>query len=392
MVHWGIRVVPGRIAACGLSILISAGASFSAFGPASVVALTLELSSSPTSLKLMTFNIHGWRDSTHQCNFDRIATVVREVNPDILCLNEVLHPFATPSGSDKAANQQVIDDYYKQVQQNQGRGKTIHPSFVQSQEDSFLSRLSKATNLPNVQFVGATDNSFFGKGIWFGNAILSTHPIDDFLPVPLPIEPGDIDLGNQERDFVDPRSFGVAKVKFDDNQHCIGIAFGHLDHKSEELREKQILKVLEDTRDVLSDVPHLICGDFNAFQKSDCDPKGWKAILNLFQTRGWPTPYERSLALDALKDAGYLDSFYESYGQQDGTAKQVPDATSWTTLPLMRIDHILVKNSVAQSPSSLPAILPKEHYQIDTDASDHFPVVLEALLQQPGAEILRQAD
>jgi endonuclease/exonuclease/phosphatase family metal-dependent hydrolase len=328
------------------------------------------------SIKLMTYNIHGWRDSFHHCNFDRVVQAVNEVGPDILCLNEVLHPFARPTQTDP-----VVVDYYTRVQHGQGRDKAIHSVLIPPRDElTFLRRLSEATSLRYIQFIGATDNTYFGKGVMFGNAILSARPFMESLSIKLPAEEGDIELGNQQRDFVEPRSFGATKLKIDNS--CIGVAFGHLDHKSEELREKQIRGVLQETQTFFNGVPHLICGDFNTFQKSDCSRKAWKAILQLYEARGWPAPPERSLVLDALARAGYKDTFYQSlaYAAMKAHAS-FPDPTSWCSNPLMRIDHIFVKNSTDEKAEScMPILSANRHFRVDTDASDHYPVVLEAIL------------
>ena len=332
------------------------------------------------SIKLMTYNIHAWRDAEHKCNFDRIVRVVQQVHPDILFLNEVLHPFARPHSTEECSPA-VIEQYYQLVKEGKGRDNPIDSIFLPCDENlTFLHRLAEETNLPNIEFNGATDNSFFGKGTFFGNAILTSLPIVDWVHVPLEVEEGDLELGNQKRDFVDPRAFSAAKVLVDvaDNnlqqkQLNIGMTFGHLDHKSEELREKQILRGIQKTQSLLESVSHIVCGDFNTFQRSDCTDPGWQAILDLYQSRGWPLPCERSLVLDALVDMGYKDTFYDALGEGKEESLKKPLPTSWTNRPLMRIDHIFAKHI----PGGIQ-IVPKWHYRVETDASDHFPVVLEA--------------
>jgi endonuclease/exonuclease/phosphatase family metal-dependent hydrolase len=340
-------------------------------------ALVVQANPPEKSIRLMTYNIHGWRDAFHQCNFDRIVQAVNEVGPDILCLNECLHPFARPPQTDP-----VSVDYYTKVQHGEGRDKPIPSVFIPPRDElTFLHKLSEVTSLRYIQFIGATDNSYFGKDVMFGNAILSAHPLIECLPIELSVEEGDIELGNQKRDVVDPRSFGAAKLKIDNL--CIGVAFGHLDHKSEELREKQIHRVLQETQAFFKGVPHLICGDFNTFQKSDCSQTSWKEILDLYEARGWHTPHERSLVLDALTRAGYEDTFYESLNDAAKKAlTSFPDPTSWSNNPVMRIDHIFVKNPTdVNLEGFVSTISPNRHFRLDTDASDHYPVVLEATLQ-----------
>ena len=344
-----------------------------------------------STIKLMTYNIHAWRDSDHQCNFDRVIQVVNQAKPDILCLNEVLHPFATPSRTSSTPQQKSIaEEYYNSVEHGNGKNSLINKTFIPDKEkETFLHKLAKATKLENIDFLGATDNSFFGKGTSFGNAILSRYPIEDCIHVPLDVEDGDIKLGNQKRDFVDARAFSAAILDLgsdekDDKQKRIGVVCTHLDHKSEELREQQVKRGIRKSEPFLEGIPHLICGDFNTFQGSDNDEKSWQKILNLYKDRGWPTPSERSLVIDALvNDFGYQDAFYESlkHESNDGSKSSqqiLPQPTSWTANPLMRIDHVLLKNQPTELGTlAANTLVPIHYYRIDTDASDHFPVVLE---------------
>jgi len=269
--------------------------------------------------------------------------------------------------------------------------------------------LAKATNLKQVEFHGATDTSFFGRGTWFGNAILTRYPIENCQHVALAVQEGDIHLGNQKRESVDPRAFTAVLLRLEENggfnddddnnndsqpepsssssppppQHAnlLGIIVTHLDHKSEELRVKQISRGVQAIEAFLDHVPQIICGDFNTFQKSDTDEKGWQRILDLYHSRGWPKPSERSLVLEALTDDfGYHDTFYSARRNnsrdEESSGTTLPAPTSWTTNPLMRIDHVFFKNPTKTSlVLTTDTIVPMSHYRIDCDASDHFPVV-----------------
>lgn len=332
-----------------------------------------------SALKLMTYNIHAWRDSFHKCNFDRLVSAVKEAKPDILCLNEVLHPFAKPSATlYSEQTQREVDRYYEQVQNGKGRGKSINTCFIPNyQSDTFLHRLAAEANLPNIEFVGATDDSYFGKGVQFGNAILTSHQLLECLHVPLEVESGDLQLGNQPRNFVDPRIFSAAKVLINDDQYSLGVAFGHLDHKSEMLREKQIKRGISSSQSLFKNMPHLLCGDFNTFQKSDCDAHAWQSVLDLYKENNWPAPPEQSLVLDVLNAMGYQDTYYIATEREE----KFPKPTAWTHKPIMRIDHILAKNFASGGRDKEYQIVPRRHYRLKIDASDHFPVVLEFDLQ-----------
>ena len=66
--------------------------------------------------------------------------------------------------------------------------------------------------------------------------------------------------------------------------------------------------------------PHVLCGDFNAFQQADCSPASWAAILADAAGKGWPAPSETTAALGALATAGYRDHdcFYLSDNHRCG--------------------------------------------------------------------------
>jgi len=357
----------------------------------------------------MSYNIHAWRCSDHRDNYDRVLDCVKRVDPDVLCLNEVLHPFVAPSKEDGA------DEYYEAVKNQCGHGIPL-PSSSEPRllEDSNLARLAASTGLSNWEFRAATDEGFFGK-VPFGNAILSRYPIDKCIHVPLEVEPGDVTLGEQPRDFVDPRLFSAATVvlpKDDDaggggggdgggkgrETARLGVCFAHLDQKSEELREKQMLRALASMEEHMAaaddddGTPHVFCGDWNTFQRSDCSAAGWKAIRDLYSSRGWPEPRERSLVLDALSEANYEDAFYRVNAEvapgtlqpssscdglepADGNVRrgEFPGPTCWTKDPLsvMRIDHIQTSPPKAAAKFR---IKPHQYSRVIVDASDHFPI------------------
>ena len=236
-------------------------------------------------LRVMSYNIHAWRDCDHKDNFDRIVEAVQLVNPDICCLNEVLHPFVAPGGLEGS-------QYYENVKDGKGRGLKLPSDHLPAKmEDSFLYRLAKHTGLDYLEY-GAADpvESSFGR-VPFGNAILSRFPFKSCTHVPLEVEDGDVELGYQERDIVDPRQAIVATIDVDGKK--FGVISTHLDQKSEELRGKQTMKVIKAVNRILSsDHPKIICGDFNSFRRKDIDRPTWEALCELYKSRSWGQPNE----------------------------------------------------------------------------------------------------
>jgi exonuclease III len=123
----------------------------------------------------------------------------------------------------------------------------------------------------------------------------------------------------------------------------------HLDQLSDALRTEQVREILDHiAAEKLG--PHVFCGDFNVFQKSDCSKDNWDKIVYDAESKGWTPPPETTEAIVELKKAGYVDSFYESdnhkYGRLeldvDGMAgdSRHPGATCWVVKPLLRIDYV----------------------------------------------------
>ncbi|KAH8073855.1 hypothetical protein JL721_2401 [Aureococcus anophagefferens] len=177
-------------------------------------------------LRVMTWNVHAWRDSDHRDNFDGVVETCQGEQPDVLCLNEVLHPYNIEAQK---------DGYLAAVKNGEGVGLDVSPCAV---ADSYLHRLAAALGMPHVAFVEAERAKCFFGAAPFGNAVLSRRPFVDAGHLVLAAEPGDVRLGGQRRDDVESRGVVWAAVEVGDER--VGFAAAHLDHKAEELREKQI--------------------------------------------------------------------------------------------------------------------------------------------------------
>ena len=182
-------------------------------------------SAATTRLRLMTYNIHAWRDSAHVDNLERLINLINEVQPDVLCLNEVLHPFAGPAPD---------DPYWRDVRERRGHGRDP-PAGSQppvSSPEAYLNRLALATGLPNCAFAtGSEDGSFFGA-FPFGNAILSRHALSGVSRRVLGVTAEDLSLGGQTRTSADlePRAALAALVDLPGGA-SLGVCSTHLDHK-----------------------------------------------------------------------------------------------------------------------------------------------------------------
>jgi endonuclease/exonuclease/phosphatase family metal-dependent hydrolase len=214
--------------------------------------------------RIVTFNIHGWRDAMHEDNFYRLVGLLQSLQPDVLCLNEVLHPFVPPAAD---------DPYWEAVRERRGHSYPPPPGSRpdEAHELCYLRRLSEALGLPHWSFgaaSGADDEPAPFKRCYFaqypfGNAILSRHELADVRHVLMPVAPPDLTLGEQvppqragspvvrcccaraaaDRCFVcaaawlqprtdvdlEYRQLTTARVLLPGG-HCLGVCVTHLDH------------------------------------------------------------------------------------------------------------------------------------------------------------------
>ena len=119
-------------------------------------------------LRIVTYNVHAWRCSGHRDNYERVEAALRELDPDILCLNEVLHPFLAPPP----------DHPYWRASANHATRGYAPPAGTLSETDASLSRthlhrLARMLGLDHVAFAPATTRGSFFGDYPFGNAICS---------------------------------------------------------------------------------------------------------------------------------------------------------------------------------------------------------------------------
>ncbi|MCD6176155.1 MAG: endonuclease/exonuclease/phosphatase family protein [Planctomycetes bacterium] len=185
------------------------------------------INSSDKTLTVMLYNIHHAEGMDGKLSTDRIATIIKESNADVIALNEV-------------------DNQYGKRSNFQYQTKII------------------------AEKIGM--NYYFGPAIKkkdpfreYGNAILSRFEFRQQSNHPLP---------NNEK--CEPRACISAVVKVGDQD--IRVFVTHLDHKSDSLINKQIGYVQE-LASSESNLPVLIMGDFNEEIFSQKDPsKEWVSL------------------------------------------------------------------------------------------------------------------
>lgn len=273
-------------------------------------------------MRLVTYNIHGWRTAQGRPNLDAVGEVLAATRGDIIGLNEVFYPRVV-NGDSRPALEALADRL--------GMHFVFGPCLRWPAQD----------NMP---------------GDAYGNALLSRWPIlasaaHHLTPVP----------DKEQRGLLEAR---IALP----NGRAFTVYVTHLDHTSEEARLVQLRALRTWTvRD--RNRPHAVVGDFNAIAAWDhaAAPDGLGHLAR--------TPKGQNLAHAAqggpqvvgqMLKAGYVDA-YAQVG--------APGAQSYIAEidPVIRIDYIFLSASLA------PALTECEIWQEapGQEASDHRPVVAE---------------
>jgi endonuclease/exonuclease/phosphatase family metal-dependent hydrolase len=333
----------------------------------SSIALSVAETTTPgSSLRLASYNLHGWRDTDHADNLQRIIDTLQKINADVVALQEVLHPFRPPSEPAAAKA------YFDRVKSGKGNG--FEPDYLKQDDLPYLQELGDALGLPHISFGKATDDGYFGA-FGYGNAIISRYPIVA-----------------EQHHIVKPDARHQAGRRIEAEDRCISIVtvevtptsqqtfcVTHLDQLSDELRVEQLAEMLQ-VANAVGD--HIICGDFNAFQRSDCSEEQWQKILDDAASKNWTPPAETNGACDLVGKMGYRDAFYLSQNHRTGTMDhayaidgaagdlKTPGATCWVVKPLLRIDYVFLSQG-------LDDVRVVQYQRILDEGSDHFPIAID---------------
>jgi len=268
-------------------------------------------------MRLLTYNIHGWKGAGDVMDVERLARIIEASQADIVGLNEVFHPL-TPPGLTRP----VLDLLAEKLGMSYAFGVALTPRFA------------------------------FAPLAAYGNALLSRYPIlahagHHLNPIP----------GHEQRGLLECR------VLLPAGRATLSVYVTHLDHKSEQARNKQVSALLQWTvRD--RSRPHLLLGDFNALAPADYEVRP-DALADL---AAHPRLGSRTatplLVLPRLLKAGYVDLLAAA-------GRSAP--TFPASDPQVRIDYILA--SAALAPAA------RRCFRFETGetagASDHLPLLAE---------------
>ena len=281
-------------------------------------------------MRVLTYNIHGWRTLADQSNLNAVAQVIAATNADVVGLNEVFYPRVV-EGAQEAALTALAERV--------GMHYVFGPCL----------RWPAQNNMPAAAY---------------GNALLSRWPIlasaaHHLTPVP----------DHEQRGLLEARIALPTGKSFT-------AYVTHLDHRDEDVRLVQ-LRALRTWAVRDRNRPHLIMGDFNAVSMWDyADAAAATAQLAhnrkganvLNGDKGGPK------VVAQMEKAGYIDAY-----ARVGT----PGIASFlgTEHPAVRIDYIFMSESLA------PALTTAQIWQETPgqEASDHRPVLAEFDLARLGA-------
>eukprot|EP01119_Soliformovum_irregulare_P021403 TRINITY_DN7118_c0_g1_i2.p1 TRINITY_DN7118_c0_g1~~TRINITY_DN7118_c0_g1_i2.p1 ORF type:complete len:240 (+),score=47.27 TRINITY_DN7118_c0_g1_i2:177-896(+) len=153
----------------------------------------------------------------------------------------------------------------------------------------------------------------------------------------------------------------------------------HLDHAHEPIRIQQLDLLM---KEIPSDVPVIIMGDFNALCRDDYNDDEWEKITSYRRQTRWEEPHTNLHV--KMKELGYRDVRQEA--ASDDTVQTLtvnkkgryhtgeiqylhPAATVWANT---RIDYIWIS-------SDFPGKVISYKRELD-DSSDHYPIVAEIQL------------
>lgn len=329
-----------------------------------------DTASEGSTLRLASYNLHGWRDTDHADNIVRLTETLRKINADVVALQEVLHPYRPPS--DAAAAQAYFDRV------KAGKGNGFVPDYLTDDSVPYLQELADSLGLPFISFGKATDDGYFGA-FGYGNAIMSRFPIV-----------------SEEHHVVVPDARHQAGRRIEAEDRCISIVtlqttpcsqktfcVTHLDQLSDELRVEQLSEMLKYANAVGE---HIMCGDFNAFQRSDCTEEQWQMILDDASSKNWTPPPETNGACELVSKMGYRDAFYMSDNHTSGCIApelaiesaacdtEKPGPTCWVVKPLLRIDYVFLSQG-------LDDVRVSQYQRLLDSGSDHYPIAIDLTFQ-----------
>jgi len=277
-------------------------------------------------MRIVTYNIHGWRTADGKPNLDGVAETLRATGADIIGINEVYYPRVIAGDSRPAL---------EALAQRLGMHFVFGPCL----------RWPAEQNMPADAY---------------GNALLSRWPIIASSAHHLTSKEEDKEAvlaGKEQRGLLEGR------ILLPDGQ-TFTVYVTHLDHTSETARMVQ-LRIARTWLVRDRNRPHLVMGDFNAVSRWEWPDE------KLEELRARPTRQGGNLAGDgngpqvvaAMEKAGYVD-LYRALGEPGAVTFPTDD---WR----IRIDYLFASQALA------PAVTNCAIWTAADGVSDHRPVLAD---------------
>ncbi len=278
-------------------------------------------------VRLLTFNVHGWRRADGSSNVLGVADVIAATNADIVGINEVFHP-QRAADHDLPADQTAL----AHIAENLGMQYVFGPCL----------RWPATESLPTHSY---------------GNALLSRWPIMAGAAHHLsPIE------GKEQRGLLE------ARIALPD-ERLFTVYVTHLDHTDEAARLTQVRALRTWTvRD--RNRPHVLMGDFNAIHPWDYEdrPDALQVLANHAKGSNMIDHGKGPQVIPQLEKAGYSDAMRLCGTPGQRTFLPAEDA--------VRIDYIWVSEPLAPAVRSATVWMEPAGQEV----SDHRPVLVEVEL------------
>lgn len=283
-------------------------------------------------IRVVTYNIHGWRTTDGQPNLHAIADVLAATEADIIGLNEVYYPRAVAGDTQPAL---------AALAARLGMGFVFGPCLRWPAQDTMPADA-------------------------YGNALLSRWPI--IASAAHHLTPKEED---QQQLLAQKEQRGLLEGRILlPNRETFTVYVTHLDHTDEAARLIQ-LRVARQWLVRDRNRPHLVMGDFNAITLWDfahC-PAAYEQLARHEKGKNLVADGKGPSVIAQMEKAGYVD-LYQRFGE--------PGAQSFlpATDAAIRIDYIFANQALAPDAQSC-TIWPEP---AGAEASDHRPVLAEFAL------------
>lgn len=271
-------------------------------------------------MRVMTYNIQYWTGMDGEQNPERTIAAIQEIGPDILAMQEVVHPHPLTDGT--PALERLAD--------------LLGARYV-------FTEIWPAGTFPHISAP-------------MGLALLSRYPI--------------VAHAHHRLSHTGPgETRWLLEVRLlPEEDQPLTVYVTHLEWRWEDVRVQQVRSLLLwTTRD--RGKPHILLGDFNTVHPNDVarfesSGRSWRDFAESVQTE-FPQAAPEPQAIARVLKAGYVDAF-EAVGEGDGR-------TYTTGQPLLRLDYCFVDPSIR-------GWLRRAHRwesPLSQVASDHFPLVVD---------------